>query len=124
MNNPNTPPSPDRGALQLTRQALDPPRRTAVGRVGERPLGGAGGRHRRTPAPLAARASVLLLVLLRWWHELTADAQARYRAARASGDRGSETVEKAVIVAAMLAGAIALALAINSVVEDYSGRIE
>lgn len=96
---------------------------------------GRGGRHRRAPVPITAhlatrtsrwtaRLGVLLLTLLRWWREFTVRAQARYREARASKDRGSETVEKAVLAAALLAAAIALALVIRSVVEDYAGRIE
>lgn len=73
---------------------------------------------------LSAAAETAALTVLLWWHDLPADLRARYRLARASADRGSESVEKAVIVAAMLAGAIALALVIRSVVDDYSGMIE
>lgn len=43
--------------------------------------------------------------------------------ARASGDRGSESVEKAVLVAIGLAIALGLAVAIRAVVQKYQAQI-
>lgn len=53
------------------------------------------------------------------WSQL----RTRWRQARATGDAGSETVEKAVIVAAMLGLAVGLAAVINAVVKNYQGQI-
>ncbi len=53
------------------------------------------------------------------WSQL----RTRWRQARATGDAGSETVEKAVIVAAMLGLAVGLAAVINAVVNNYQGQI-
>lgn len=48
----------------------------------------------------------------------------RWDRVRGSGDRGSESVEKAVLVAIGLAVAIGLGFAIKAAVEKYQGQIK
>lgn len=49
---------------------------------------------------------------------------ARWERVRATGDRGSESVEKAVLVAIGLAVAIGLGVAIRAVVQQFQGQIK
>ncbi|MGC7093962.1 hypothetical protein ACPZ19_04800 [Amycolatopsis lurida] len=51
-------------------------------------------------------------------------AETRWERARASGDRGSESVEKAVLVAIGLAIAIGLGFAIRAAVQNYQNQIK
>lgn len=48
----------------------------------------------------------------------------RWARVRASGDRGSESVEKAVLVAIGLAVVLGLAFAIRAVVQKYQGQLQ
>ncbi|RBM17406.1 hypothetical protein DI005_22210 [Prauserella sp. PE36] len=54
---------------------------------------------------------------------LIATVEKRCERVRASGDRGSESVEKAVLVAIGLAIAIGLGFAIRAAVQNYQGQI-
>lgn len=55
---------------------------------------------------------------------LAARLEHRWARVRASGNRGSESVEKAVLVAIMLAVVIGLAVAIRAVVQKYQGKLQ
>lgn len=73
--------------------------------------------------PVAARTRHALALLTVACVSLPGWLDDRWRQARASGDRGSETVEKAVIVAVALGLAVGLAAAITAVVNNYQGQI-
>lgn len=64
------------------------------------------------------------LILTGWVLALVTTAETRWERARASGDRGSESVEKAVLVAIGLAVAIGLGFAIRAAVQNYQGQIK
>lgn len=70
------------------------------------------------------RSAQIVLVLTGLVLALTNTAQDRWARARASGDRGSESVEKAVLVAIGLAVVIGLAFAIRAVVQKYQGQLQ
>lgn len=72
---------------------------------------------------VAARTRHALALLTLACVSLPGRLEDRWRQARASGDHGSETVEKAVIVAVALGLAVGLAAAISGVVSAYSARI-
>jgi MFS family permease len=72
----------------------------------------------------ASRFSMALSLLFVACLALAARLSDRWDQARASGDRGSETVEKAVIAAILLAAALGLTAAITGVIGDYKGRIQ
>ncbi|GAA5119800.1 hypothetical protein [Haloechinothrix salitolerans] len=66
----------------------------------------------------------LVLVLTSLVLTLASTVQDRWERVRASGDRGSESVEKAVLVAIGLAVVIGLAFAIRAVVQKYQGQLQ
>ncbi|WP_034274364.1 hypothetical protein [Haloechinothrix halophila] len=72
---------------------------------------------------VAARTRHALALLALACVSLPGRLEGRWRQARASGDRGSETVEKAVIVAVALGLAVGLAAAITAVVNSYQTQI-
>ncbi|SEP53798.1 hypothetical protein [Amycolatopsis saalfeldensis] len=72
---------------------------------------------RRRSAELVPALTGLALVLV-------ATVQARWERVRASGDSGSESVEKAVIAAVSLAVAIGLVAAVRAVVQHYQGQLQ
>lgn len=74
--------------------------------------------------PIAARARLTLTLLVIGCLTAADRLARRWRQATGSGDRGSETVEKAVIVAVVLGLAVGLAAAISSVVSSYSEQIK
>ncbi|ASR36606.1 hypothetical protein BAY61_18160 [Prauserella marina] len=65
-----------------------------------------------------------LLVLASVAMALAAQVETRWARVRAAGDRGSESVEKAVLVAIGLAVVIGLGAAIRAVVQKYQGQLE
>lgn len=75
------------------------------------------------PDTLAATARTVLALLTVTYLDVTDRLERRWRQARASGDTGSETVEKAVLVAIMLAAALGLAAAIRALVNAYQTQI-
>lgn len=72
---------------------------------------------RQRPAQLAWVLVGLVLTLASTVHDSWAQV-------RAAGDRGSESVEKAVLVAIGLAVVIGLAFAIRAVVQKYQGQLQ
>ncbi|WP_134666119.1 MULTISPECIES: hypothetical protein [unclassified Amycolatopsis] len=70
------------------------------------------------------RPAQLVLVFTGLVLALASTAQDRWARVRASGDRGSESVEKAVLVAIGLAVVIGLAFAIRAVVQKYQGQLQ
>lgn len=78
---------------------------------------------RHQPDTLAVRAWTVLALLTVTYLDATDRLERRWRQARASSDTGSETVEKAVLVAIMLAAAIGLAAAIRALVNAYQTQI-
>ncbi|MFE6612002.1 hypothetical protein [Amycolatopsis sp. NPDC057786] len=64
------------------------------------------------------------LILTKWVLALVIATEEQCTRARASGDRGSESVEKAVLVAIGLAVAIGLGFAIRAAVQTYQGQIK
>ncbi|SEP54064.1 MULTISPECIES: hypothetical protein [Amycolatopsis] len=70
------------------------------------------------------RSAELALALAGLALMLVAGVRTRWEQARASGDQGSESVEKAVIAAVCLAVAIGLVAAIKAVVVRYQGQLQ
>lgn len=66
-----------------------------------------------------ARSMLALIVI----QAVFAQVERQWARAHASGDRGSESVEKAVLVAIGLAIALGLAVAIRAVVQKYQAQI-
>lgn len=79
---------------------------------------------RHSGTTLTGRASLAFSLLLVGCLALADQLNQRWQQARASGDRGSETVEKAVIAAILLAAAIGLTAAITGAIDSYKGRIQ
>lgn len=78
----------------------------------------------RYAATVRRRGARLGLILTQWVLTLIITAEHQCERARASGDRGSESVEKAVLVAIGLAVAIGLGFAIRAAVQTYQGQIK
>lgn len=70
------------------------------------------------------RSAQLVLVFTGLLLALASAVQDRWARVRASGDRGSEAVEKAVLVAIGLGVVIGLAFAIRTVVQKYQGQLQ
>lgn len=79
---------------------------------------------RHSDTTLTGRASLVFSLLLVGCLALADRLNQRWQQARTSGDRGSETVEKAVIAAILLAAAIGLTAAITGAIDSYKGRIQ
>lgn len=75
----------------------------------------------QVPPMPRVRGVVVAAVLL--WFSATDWVEDRWRQARESRDSGSETVEKAVIVAVVLGLAVGLTAAIGTVVARYRGQL-
>ncbi|WP_275293511.1 hypothetical protein [Amycolatopsis sp. La24] len=72
----------------------------------------------------AVRARAMLaLIVVKSVFALVFVVEQQWARARASGDRGSESVEKAVLVAIGLAIALGLAVAIRAAVQKYQAQI-
>ncbi|AIG74386.1 Putative membrane protein [Amycolatopsis japonica] len=79
---------------------------------------------KRCAITVRRRGARLGLFLTAWVLSYVVTAEDQWTRARASGDCGSESVEKAVLVAIGLAVAIGLGFAIRAAVQTYQGQIK
>ncbi|WP_409493950.1 hypothetical protein [Amycolatopsis sp. cmx-11-12] len=79
---------------------------------------------KRCATTVRRRGAQFGLFLAAWVLSLAVTGEDQWTRARASGDRGSESVEKAVLVAIGLAVAIGLGFAIRAAVQTYQGQIK
>ncbi|MFD8494886.1 hypothetical protein [Amycolatopsis sp. NPDC059657] len=73
---------------------------------------------------ISDRLQVAGIAVALWLMACADEMRDRWNQARASGDAGSETVEKAVIVAIALALAVGLGAAITAAVQKYQAKIQ
>lgn len=77
-----------------------------------------------SPSNVFTRLQVLGIAAALWLLACAVEVRDRWNHVRASGDEGSETVEKAVIVAIALALAVGLGAAITAAVQKYQAKIQ